>query len=75
MSIAKIAVRLSDYGSLVPFTSGIMGASGKLDVADPSASGGVLLPVSEGVSVSSGIVANFFKTCFNAGRRIGLLRK
>jgi hypothetical protein len=64
-----------DYGRLVPFTSGIMGGSGRLDVADPSASGGVLLPVSEDVSVSSGIVANFFKTCFNAGRRIGLLRK
>jgi len=64
-----------DYDILVPFTSGIMGASGRPDVADPSAPGGVLLPVTEDVSFSSGIVANFFKTCFNAGRRIGLLRK
>lgn len=34
---------------------------------------GVLLRVKEAVSVSSGIVANFFSTCLSAGRRIGLL--
>ena len=35
---------------------------------------GVLLRVKDEVSVSSsGIVANFFKTCLRAGRRMGLL--
>ena len=34
---------------------------------------GVLLRVKEDVSVSSGIVANFLRTCFRAGRRMGLL--
>ena len=36
-------------------------------------SSGVLLRVKDEVSVSSGIVANFLRTCFSAGRRIGLL--
>lgn len=46
-----------------------------LDERDGHASeGGVLLLlVTEAVSVSSGMVANFFKTCFRAGRLIGLL--
>lgn len=51
--------------------------SGVFDPVDASASGGgvALLFVIEDVSGSSGIVANFFKTCFSAGLRIGLLRK
>ena len=40
---------------------------------DDSSSEGVLLP--EEVSVSSGMVANCLRTCFRAGRRMGLLRK
>ena len=53
---------------------------GWLDVAgvessreDASCSVGVLLP--EEVSASSGMVANCLRTCFRAGRRMGLLRK
>ena len=34
---------------------------------------GVLLQVKDEVSVSSGMVENFFRTCLRAGRRIGLL--
>lgn len=34
---------------------------------------GVLLRVREEVSVSSGMVENFFRTCLRAGRRMGLL--
>lgn len=34
---------------------------------------GVLLRVREESSVSSGMVANFLRTCLRAGRRIGLL--
>lgn len=42
-------------------------------VKDVSMGSGVDLRVVDEVSVSSGIVANFFRTCFSAGRRIGLL--
>jgi len=59
----------------VPCSCDIVGGSGGLGAVDTSAFRGSLFPVNEEVSVSSGIVANFFKTCFNAGRRIGLLRK
>ena len=43
---------------------------------DGSASEGdeLLLLVTDDVSVSSGIVANFFRTCFRAGRLMGLLK-
>lgn len=34
---------------------------------------GVLFRVTEESSISSGIVANFLRTCLRAGRRIGLL--
>lgn len=57
----------------VPFTRGVAVASGAEVVAEVSISG-ELLRVNEDVSVSSsGIVANFFKTCLRAGRRMGLL--
>jgi len=63
----------------VPFTRGVsVGvacACAVEAVAEVSISG-ELLRVKEDVSVSSsGIVANFFKTCFRAGRRMGLLKK
>lgn len=41
----------------------------------PCSFSGVLLRVREGSSVSSGMVANFLRTCLRAGRRIGLLCK
>ena len=57
----------------VPFTRGAAVSSGVSVVAEGSLSG-ELLRVKEDVSVSSsGIVANFFKTCLSAGRRMGLL--
>lgn len=60
----------------MPFTCDKREGPGGLDAVDPSAfGGGSLFPVNEDISVSSGIVVNFFKTCFNAGLRIGLLRK
>lgn len=54
-----------------------MGCSVLIDEPDGSTSedGVLLLFVTEDVSVSSGIVANFFRTCFKAGRRIGLLEE
>ncbi len=57
--------------------SGVIGASDwlVLGTIEASFSEGVelLLPVTEDVSGSSGMVANFFKTCLRAGRRMGLL--
>lgn len=64
-----------DYAddAAVPFTRGAAVASGVSVVASGSISG-ELLRVKEDVSVSSsGIVANFLKTCLSAGRRMGLL--
>lgn len=40
---------------------------------DDISSSKVFLRLRDGSSVSSGMVANFFRTCFSAGRRIGLL--
>lgn len=61
-------------GGLVPLASGRIGGSFLLDDAVISASDAVeLLLVTEEVSVSSGMVANFFRTCLRAGRRMGLL--
>lgn len=49
------------------------GTSGGADFVVPAgAFSGVLLWLSV-VSASSGIVANFLRTCLSAGRRIGLL--
>jgi hypothetical protein len=58
----------------VPFTSGgVVATSGEEVVAEDAISG-ELLRVNDDVSASSsGIVANFFRTCLSAGRRIGLL--
>jgi hypothetical protein len=62
------------YGGAVPFRSGIIGdCSGVAVSGSCPIISGVLLRVNEDVSVSSGIVENFFKTCLRAGRRIGLL--
>jgi hypothetical protein len=59
---------------LVPLASGRIGGSVLLDDAAVSCSDAEeLLLVREEVSVSSGMVANFFRTCLSAGRRIGLL--
>ncbi len=63
-------------GVIVPL---IFGASTGISVVvftpEDSESWGVFLPVIDEVSVSSGMVANFLKTCLSAGRRIGLLKK
>jgi hypothetical protein len=56
----------------VPLIVRVFEGPGSSSTADFSTSGVVLL-VKKDVSVSSGMVANFFKTCFSAGRRIGLL--
>lgn len=53
--------------------SGADGFCSGVAVLSVLTSSGVLLRVREEVSVSSGIVANFLRTCFSAGRRIGLL--
>lgn len=37
--------------------------------------GETLLPLTDAVSFSSGMVENFLRTCLSAGLRIGLLRK
>lgn len=61
---------------LLPLGNGIIRESTLLDEATISCSevaGEELLFVNEEVSVSSGIVANFLRTCLSAGRRIGLL--
>jgi hypothetical protein len=64
----------TDQDGLVPLASGRIGGSVLLDDAAVSCSDVVeLLLVSEEVSGSSGMVANFFRTCLSAGRRIGLL--
>lgn len=62
-------------GGGVPFVVGFVGSLTLLDEPDGSASDGVvlLLLVTDAVSASSGMVANFFKTCLSAGRLIGLL--
>ncbi len=61
-------------GGLVPLASGRIGGSFLLEDATTSCSEAVeLLLVREEVSVSSGMVANFLRTCLRAGRRIGLL--
>jgi hypothetical protein len=66
--------RCTGQGGLVPLASGRIGGSFLLDDAVASGSEAVeLLLVSEEVSVSSGMVANFLRTCFRAGRRMGLL--
>ena len=63
-----------DCGRLVPLASGRIGGLSLLDDARASCSDAVqLLFVKEDVSVSSGIVANFFRTCLSAGRLMGLL--
>jgi hypothetical protein len=63
-----------DWGGMVPLASGRIGGLSLLDDARASCSDAVvLLFVKEEVSVSSGIVANFFRTCLRAGRLMGLL--
>jgi hypothetical protein len=60
----------------IPLTRRVAsGVSGGVVVDWPSEPVGVVLPVKEDVSVSSGIVENFFSTCLSAGLRMGLLRK
>jgi hypothetical protein len=62
------------WGGVVPLASGRIGGLSLLDDARASCSDAVkLLFVKEEVSVSSGIVANFFRTCLRAGRLMGLL--
>jgi hypothetical protein len=63
-----------DWSGLVPLASGRIGGLSLLDDARASCSDAAkLLFVKEEVSVSSGIVANFFRTCLSAGRLMGLL--
>ena len=70
---ASVIARYAEEDAF-PFTwaGGVAGGFAvELDAATVS---GVLLRVKDEVSVSSsGIVANFFKTCLRAGRRMGLL--
>ena len=57
----------------VPFSRAVPGASPLAAVPEVPLSG-EFMRVKEDVSASSSsIVANFFKTCLSAGRRMGLL--
>jgi hypothetical protein len=60
------------YGGFEPLGRGVVCSD--VVVAEASGSGVLLVPVTEEASVSSGMVANFCKTCFRAGRLIGLLQ-
>jgi len=61
------------YGGLEPLGRGVVCSD--VVTAEVSGSGVVLVPVTEEPSVSSGMVANFCRTCLRAGRLIGLLKK
>jgi hypothetical protein len=60
------------YGGFEPLGRGVV-CSDEV-AAEVSGSGVELVPVTEEASVSSGIVANFCRTCLRAGRLIGLLQ-
>jgi hypothetical protein len=72
--LVNVIIEHQCQGGLVPLASGRIGGSFLLDDGAASGSDAVeLLLVREEVSVSSGVVANFFRTCLRAGRRMGLL--
>jgi hypothetical protein len=60
------------YGGFEPLGRGVVCSDGV--AAEVSGSGVELVPVTEEASVSSGMVANFCRTCLRAGRLIGLLQ-
>lgn len=75
-SLLEKLARWSDHvdDGADPFTRGVAVGLGAGVVTEAPASG-ELFRVKDKVSVSSsGIVANFFRTCLRAGRRMGLLK-
>lgn len=71
--LGKLARRSNHVDDgILPFT--VVGCG--VEVVAAASTSGELLRVKEYVSVSSsGMVANFFRTCLRAGRRIGLLKR